>query len=152
MQLVFVCWGNICRSPMAERVARRKAEERGLDVDIVSFGLSDEEQGKPIDRRAVAVLQEAGYDTQGHQARRITADDVAHADMVVVAEPYMVQRLREVSPGADNLRLLNDFNPTVAPGTALQDPWYGDDEDFHATLAHIEAAVPGILDEMAARS
>ncbi|GAB3814970.1 low molecular weight protein-tyrosine-phosphatase [Tessaracoccus terricola] len=148
--LVFVCLGNICRSPMAERVARRVAADRGLDLEISSYALSTEEAGNPIDPRAVAVLRAAGYDTDGHRARQITAADVEAADLVVAVEPYQVERLRRMSPGADNIRLLNDFNPDMAPGTALEDPWYGDAEGFHSTLADVEAAIPGILDEVLA--
>ena len=148
--LVFVCWGNICRSPMAERVARRMADERGIDLEVSSFGLAGEEAQNPIDRRAADVLAAAGYETAGHSARKITAADIAAADLVVAAEPYQVERLHELLPGALNIRLLNDFNPEMSRGTALQDPWYGDAEGFRATLADVEAAMPGILAEFEA--
>ncbi|TRY18200.1 low molecular weight phosphotyrosine protein phosphatase [Tessaracoccus rhinocerotis] len=148
--LVFVCLGNICRSPMAERVARRVAAERGLELEISSYALSTEEAGNPIDPRAAAVLQAAGYETGGHRARQISAADVDSADLVVAVEPYQVERLRRMSPGADHIRLLNDFNPAMPPGTPLEDPWYGDSAGFHATLADVEAAIPGILDEVLA--
>ena len=148
--LVFVCLGNICRSPMAERVARKVAADRGLDLEITSFALSTEEAGNPIDPRAVAVLQASGYATDGHGARQITAADIEAADLVVAVEPYQVERLRRISPGADHIRLLNDFNPAMPPGTPLEDPWYGDSAGFHATLADVEAAIPGILDEVSA--
>ena len=55
-KLLFVCWGNICRSPMGERVARRVIEEQGLEVEVSSVGISSEETGNPIDRRAAKVL------------------------------------------------------------------------------------------------
>lgn len=147
-KLLFVCWGNICRSPMAERVARRVAAERDLDVEISSFGLSAEELHQPIDRRAARTLSAAGYDAAGHRARRITEADILGADLVVAAEPYQVERLRELAPGATNLRLLNDYNRNLASGTPLQDPWYGDEDGFLDTLADVEAAVPGVLDEL----
>lgn len=145
--LVFVCWGNICRSPIGERVARRMAEERGLDLEVTSFGLSDENAGSPIDRRAVSVLRGGGYDADGHRARQIGRDDIEAADLVVAVEPYQVEQLRRMAPGADNVRLLNDFNPDIGPGTPLVDPWYGDDDGFNDTIADVEAAMPGILDE-----
>lgn len=148
--LVFVCLGNICRSPMAERVARKVAAERGLDLEISSYALSTEETSNPIDPRAVAVLQAAGYSTGGHSARQITAADVEAADLVVAVEPYQVERLQRLSPGSEHIRLLNDFNPNMAPGTPLEDPWYGDAAGFRSTLADVEAAIPGILDEVAA--
>ena len=146
--LVFVCWGNICRSPMAERVARRMADERGLDIDVSSVALSDEEIGNGIDPRAVRVLRRRGYDADGHRARQVTADVVRDADLVVAAEPFHLDRLRRLAPDAKNLHLINDFNPALEPGTALIDPWYGDADGFHATLADIEAAMPAILDEL----
>ena len=132
-KVVFVCWGNICRSPMAERVARGMAAERGLDVEADSVGISSEESGNPIDRRAAAVLREAGYSTGGHRARRVTADDLASAELVVVA----------------NDALINDFNPAMPKGQDLDDPWYGPASGFRSTLADIEAAMPGILDALA---
>ncbi|MFV0428020.1 MAG: low molecular weight protein-tyrosine-phosphatase [Arachnia sp.] len=149
-RIAFVCWGNICRSPMAERVARSMADERGLDVEVESFGVSAEESGNPIDRRARNLLERAGYDAAGHRARRITGADIARADLVVAAEPMHVDMLRGLAPEATNLRLLNDYNPAYPPGTPLQDPWYGQAEGFNDTLADVEAAVPGVLDELEA--
>ena len=143
-KLVFVCWGNICRSPMAERVARKTADDQGLTVDVESFGISSEESGNPIDGRARRVLAEAGYDTEHHKARQIGADDVAAADLVVAVEPSHVERLLRLAPGA-NVALLNDFNPAKPKGESLIDPWYGDQEGFYDTLADVEAAMPGIL-------
>ena len=147
-RLVFVCWGNICRSPMAERVAIREAEERGLDVDVESYGLSAEESGNPIDRRAVKTLAEHGYDASGHRARQLTAADLIDVDLVVAVEPFQVDQLKNLVPGAP-VALLNDFNPTKPKGEPLVDPWFGNQEGFEETLADIEAAVPGILDTLA---
>lgn len=144
-KLLFVCWGNICRSPMAERVARGMAAERGLDVEADSVGLSSEESGNPIDRRAATVLRQAGYDADGHRARRVTADDLAGADLVVAAEGFHISQLRQLHPEGV-YALLNDFNPTKPTGEDLQDPWYGPASGFADTLADIEAAMPGILD------
>ncbi|MGO1383630.1 MAG: low molecular weight protein-tyrosine-phosphatase [Arachnia sp.] len=148
--LVFVCWGNICRSPIGERVALGMAQERGLNLEVSSFGLSDENEGFGIDARAVAVLEERGYDAQDHSARRITQSDIEAADLVVAVEPYQVDKLRRMAPGADNVRLLNDFNPDLGPGTPLIDPWYGDDAGFQDTIADVEAAMPSILAEFTA--
>lgn len=145
--LVFVCWGNICRSPIGERVALGMAEDRGLALTVSSFGLSAENEGSGIDDRAAAVLEERGYDTQDHRARQISAADIEAADLVVAVEPYQVDKLRLMSPGANNVRLLNDFNPDLGPGTPLMDPWYGDDAGFQNTIADVEAAMPGILNE-----
>ena len=144
-KLVFVCWGNICRSPMAERVAIREARERGLEVDVESFAISSEEVGNPIDPRAVRTLTANGYDAAGHRARTVTAADLLAADLVIAVEPFQVERLLRSAPGA-RVALLNDFNPLKAKGQPLIDPWYGDQAGFGETLGDIEAAMPGILD------
>ena len=146
-KVVFVCWGNICRSPMAERVARGMAAERGLDVEVDSVGISSEESGNPIDRRAAAVLREAGYSVDGHRARRVTADDLASADLVVAAERFHIDRLEQLCPDA-TYALINDFNPAMPKGRDLDDPWYGPASGFRSTLTDIEAAMPGILDTL----
>lgn len=145
--LVFVCLGNICRSPISERVARGMARQRGLELDVSSFGLIDENEGFGIDERAVAVLETRGYDAQDHSARQIRATDIEAADLVVAVEPYQVDQLRRMAPGADNIVLLNDFNPDLWPGTPLIDPWYGNADGFQDTIADVEAAMPAILDE-----
>lgn len=145
--LVFVCWGNICRSPMAERVARRRIEEQGLGITVESFGLSNENFRDPIDHRAIRVLDGAGYVSDGHGARQVAAEHLNRADLVVAVEPYQVERLLEIAPEA-NVVLLNDFNPALEPGTPLIDPWYGHDDGFNDTLADIEAAMPAILEEV----
>ncbi|MEL4358810.1 MULTISPECIES: low molecular weight protein-tyrosine-phosphatase [unclassified Luteococcus] len=143
-----VCHGNICRSPMAERVARAQAAERGLEVEITSAGVSDEEHGGPIDPRAARVLKAAGYDTSNHRAHQITAREIQEADLVVAAEQYHVDRMRRLVPEADNLHLFSEYDPEASPGDGLPDPWYGGMDGFHATLAAIERAVPRILDEV----
>lgn len=130
---------------MAERVARRRALDGELDIRIESFGVSNEEEGNPIDRRAARALERAGYDPSGHRARKIGARDIKSADLVVAAEPLHVSRLQRIAPGATNLAILNDFNPDKPKGEPLADPWYGTEEGFEATLADIEAAVDSIL-------
>lgn len=151
VHVVFVCWGNICRSPMAERVAQGWAERDGVEgVRFTSAGVSSEESGNPIDPRAVAVLAQHGYTTAGHRAHRITADDMADADLVIALEPIHVDRMRRLSPDSTHVRLLTDFDPDATPGSGIDDPWYGGPEGFHDTLASIEAAMPGVLAEVEA--
>ncbi|MFZ2427805.1 MAG: low molecular weight protein-tyrosine-phosphatase [Propioniciclava sp.] len=144
--MVFVCWGNICRSPMAERIARAQASAKHHDgIVFTSAGVSSEETGNPIDPRARAVLTRHGYDASGHRAHRITAAEIADADLVIGLEPLHVDRMRKLVPGADHLALLTDFDPDAEPGSGVPDPWYGEADGFEDTLAALEAAMPGIL-------
>lgn len=145
VHVVFVCLGNICRSPMAERVAQGWAEREGLTgVRFSSAGVSAEETGNPIDRRARSVLERNGYTTGGHRARRITASDIADADLVIGLEQFHLDRMRRLVPDAE-LHLLTDFDPAAEPGSGIDDPWYGDAAGFNDTLASIEASMPGVL-------
>ncbi len=144
-EIVFVCWGNICRSPMAERVAQGWAAREGVEVRFTSAGVSDEERGHPIDPRAARVLRSAGYDPSGHRAHKITSNEVRKASLVIGMEPIHLARIRNLVPSATNLRLLSDFDPQAGSGTGVPDPWYGPDVAFDDTLAAIEAAMPDLM-------
>jgi len=142
----FVCWGNICRSPMAEVVAREHAEREDLrGVTFSSAGVSAEEAGHPIDPRAVATLMAAGYHPGPFTAHRITADEAKSAAMLIGMEELHLTKLRDLVPQAHNLYLLSDFDRNAVPGSPIDDPWYGDDSDFETTLSEIEAAIPEVL-------
>lgn len=146
--VIFVCWGNICRSPMAEFVARKVFSDEGLDARITSAGVSDEEHGGPMDSRARSVLKSHGYPCSGHNAHQIDGSEIMSADLVIAAEPRHIQMMKRMAPDADNLRLIRDYDPKCTPGTSLPDPWYGSADGFEDTLDAIEAAMPGIVDEV----
>jgi protein-tyrosine phosphatase len=149
VKVVFVCWGNICRSPMAERVAQRKAEDAGLrGVEFTSAATSSEELGEPMDRRAAAVLRDRGYRADGHVAHQVDAAEIEGADLVIAMEDLHIERLRAMAPGAGNLSLLTDHDPAASPGSGVPDPWYGSPAGFYDTLSAVEAAMPGILDRV----
>ena len=149
VRVVFVCWGNICRSPIAERVAQQQAAEARLTgVEFTSAATCDEELGAPMDRRAAAVLRERGYRAEGHVAHQIDAAEIEAADLVVAMEDVHVRRMLALDPSADNLNLLTDFDPAATPGSGVPDPWYGTQAGFYDTLATIEAAMPGVLDRV----
>lgn len=101
-RVMTVCTGNICRSPMAEVVLRERFETAGLgDLVVVdSSGVSDEEYGNPVDRRARAVLAAHGYPTgDGHRARQVTPADLASRDLVLAMTAQHARRLRALAPG-----------------------------------------------------
>ncbi len=173
--VVFVCTGNICRSVTAERVLEHHLETTGAEAVVDSAGISDEEDGNPIDPRQARVLASAGYRTDDHVARQITPEWLADRDLAVAmtARHYraletMIARLpAEVRP---ELRMLREFDPEVgeiprrggtggSPGTGsrlgempapdVADPWYGGQlQDFEETLETMERSVPGIADHL----
>ena len=149
LKVVFVCWGNICRSPMAERVAQRAAEEAGLTgVRFTSAATSTEELGAPMDDRAAAVLTERGYTTDHHRAHQITRDEIESADLVIAMEDIHIRKMLALAPGSTNLSLLTDYDPAAEPGSGVPDPWYGTPAGFYGTLEAVEAAIPGVLDRV----
>lgn len=138
---------------MAERVARAQAAAEGLvGVTFASAGVSSEETGAGIDARARRVLEAAGYDSTGHRAHRITADEIRSADLVIGMEELHLERMRRLAPDADNLFLLTDFDPQAVRGSGVDDPWYGSEGGFLETLAAVEAAMPGVLQRVRERA
>ena len=149
VRVVFVCWGNICRSPMAERVAERMAADQGLTgVEFTSAATSREDLGAPIDRRAEAVLRHHGYRVDGHTAHQITREEIENADLVIAMEDIHVTRMMGLAPEARNVSLLTDYDPHAEPGSGVPDPWYGTADGFYDTLTAVEAAMPGVLDRV----
>lgn len=145
-EILFVCWGNICRSPMAEVVAKQWALRDGVNgVRFTSAGVSNEEAGHPMDPRAVATLTTAGYHPEPHTARLVAAEEIESAAMVIGMERTHLRRIRQLVPDVGALYLLSDFDPDSIPGTEIDDPWYGDDSDFIVALKQIEAAMPGLM-------
>lgn len=158
-RVMTVCTGNICRSPMAEVVLRDRFERAGLGdvVEVDSTGISDEEHGNPIDRRAQRVLAANGYEVPHRRARQITAVDLANHDLVLpmtAAHARALRRLAHDDPAAaDRIRMYRSFDPeapTDGPEHLLDvdDPWYGDDAGFDVTMAEVEAAADGIVEHV----
>jgi protein-tyrosine phosphatase len=149
VRVVFVCLGNICRSPIAERVAERSAADAGITgVEFSSAGTISEDYADPMDRRAAAVLREHGYRYADHRARRLTEAQIETADLVVAMENVHLERVLELAPDPSRVRLLTDFDPAAVPGSGVPDPWFGSDAGFYDTLSAIEAAMPGLLDHI----
>ena len=157
-RVMTVCTGNICRSPMAAVVLRARLDEAGLaDVVVDSTGISDEEHGRPIDHRAVAVLEAHGYRVPPHRARQVTAVDLTARDLVLAMTSRHASALRALARGdralAARVRMYRSFDPaapTDGPEHLLDvdDPWYGDQAGFETTLAEIEAAADGVIGQV----
>ena len=149
-RVMTVCTGNICRSPMAEIVLRDRFEAAGLDVDVDSSGVSDEEHGNPIDRRARDVLVAHGYVPDGtHRARQVRASDLSSRDLVLAMTSQHARALRRLDPAAEVV-MYRSFDPDApADGPEhlldVDDPWYGGPENFETCLAEIEAAADGVV-------
>lgn len=153
MKILFVCTGNICRSPTAEGVFLHRAAKRGLAGDIAadSAGTSSEEHGNPPDRRARRAAQTRGYTLADRPARRIVAADFEDFDLILAMDRGHLASLERIAPdhASDRVRLFMDFADDGLPRD-VPDPWYGGTADFEHALDLIEAGVDGLLDSLAA--
>lgn len=165
LHIMTVCTGNICRSPMAEVVLRERLDAAGLGDRVVvdSTGISSEEQGNPMDRRARQVLLAAGYSDPAlteHRARRVRPADLGERDLVLPMTAVHAAELRRLAlrhglPDAvADIIMFRTFDP-AAPRTQdssqerlldVEDPWYGDISDFEVCLSQVEAAADGIVE------
>ena len=155
-RVMTVCTGNICRSPMAEVVLRDRFEQVGLAEVVVvdSTGISDEERGRAIDKRAQRVLAAHGYPVPHHAARQVTPVDLAARDLLLPMTAAHASALRRLAHGdpapTDRIRMFRSFDPSAPAGVPehrldVDDPWYGDQGAFEVTLTEIEAALDGIV-------
>jgi low molecular weight protein-tyrosine phosphatase len=155
VRLLFICWGNICRSPTAEAVMRRMAEDAGLSgvVEIDSAGTSAEHLGGPPDRRATAEADRRGLDLRSQRARRTQPDDWERFDLLLVAdEPVERALLRQAPPGADlsKVHRMTAFGPDAGVVDEVPDPYYGGEDGFELVYEVVERACGGLLDHVRA--
>lgn len=145
LHVTFICSGNICRSPMAEKMFAHQIAQRGLadQVRVSSAGTGGWHAGDGADRRANQVLQANGYPTE-HTAAQL-GDDHLGADMVVALGRNHLRFLADLGVEAPRLRMLRSFDPrSGAHALDVEDPYYGDLSDFEETYAVITASLPGL--------
>ncbi|MDR7037621.1 MULTISPECIES: low molecular weight protein-tyrosine-phosphatase [Methylobacterium] len=149
--ILFVCLGNICRSPLAEAAFRAEAARAGLDAEADSAGTGDWHVGKPPDRRAQAVARRHGADISGYRARQVGAEDFARFTHVVALDPDNLAALERMRPdGGAALSLLLDHVPGRA-GEAVADPYYEADAAFDVAWADVSAGARALVARLARR-
>ncbi|MBV8688395.1 MAG: low molecular weight phosphotyrosine protein phosphatase [Alphaproteobacteria bacterium] len=151
--VLFVCLGNICRSPLAEAAFRAEAERLGLDVEIDSAGTGDWHIGHPPDRRAAAVAARNGVDISHLRARQVGPDDFRRFDHIVALDEKNladIERLRPADAKA-HLSLLLD-HVAGREGQAVADPYYGDEAHFDTAWAEVAEGARALAARIAAEA
>ena len=148
IKILFVCHGNICRSPMAEFVMKDMVRKAGLEnqFHIASAATSGEELGNPVYPPARRKLAEHGIDCSGKTARRLRKSDYTQYDLLIGMDQANLRNMHRMCGGdpEGKLHLLLDF--TNRPGN-VADPWYTG--DFEATWRDVEQGCQGLLQDLA---
>ena len=155
MRVLFVCMGNICRSPTAEGVFRRLVAERigqrtiNVSVEIDSAGTHDYHVGEPPDRRAIAAAARRGIDLEGLRARKVDDSDFETFDLILAMDRENLSTLQARAPREfqSRIRLMLDFAPD-AYTREVPDPYYGGAKGFEEVLDLLELAANGLLNEV----
>lgn len=148
IRVLFICMGNICRSPTAEAVFRARAENAGLAGRILadSAGTHDYHIGDAPDFRAQRAAQQRGYDMGGLRGRQVEEGDFRRFDYVLAMDKANLVILRHLAPpdGAARVQLFLDYARHHA-GCEVPDPYYGGAEGFERVLDMVEDAAEGLL-------
>lgn len=145
--VLFVCLGNICRSPMAEAALRIEAEARGVDIMVDSAGTGDWHVGRPPDPRTqAAAIREANVDISALRARQVTMRDFLEYDLIVAMDRSNFADLQAVGgDGPARIQLMMDFVPG-REGDEVADPFTGNDSDFTICWREVSAAVHHLME------
>ena len=144
-KILFVCLGNICRSPIAEGIARARFDTAGIDVEVASAGVGDWHIGSPPDRRAIAAAWQAGVDIGGQRARRVSPESLSDYALVLGMDRENIKALTDMADPADHakIRLLMEF--TDDPEAEIPDPYFGGHQGFDEVVLMVEKAVQGLI-------
>ena len=151
MRILFVCMGNICRSPSAEGVFRHVLARRApeLVIEIDSAGTHDYHVGEPPDARALAAARRRGIDISALRARGVVDDDFERFDLILAMDDDNVRELKRRAhrDRHERIRLIMEYAPQAAR-RAVPDPYYGGERGFEEVLDLLEEAADGLIDAL----
>lgn len=150
--ILFVCLGNICRSPLAEAALRAEADRAGLALTVDSAGTGDWHVDCPPDPRAQRQALRAGIDISHYRGRQVSADDFRRFTHIYALDADNLRNLRRLRPadGTAGLSLLMDLVPG-REGTGVTDPYFGDEAGFAVTWDDVSRAARAIIASLSRR-
>ena len=151
-RVLFVCLGNICRSPLAEAAFRKAAEEAGLAVEVDSAGTAAYHVGEAPDPRSIEVAERHGIDISGYRGRQLTVGDFHAFDFIFGMDRSNMTNIARIEPddGRARVSMLLDIVPG-SEGRELSDPWYGGEDNFRATWEDVTMAAEALVAALVAK-
>jgi len=152
-RILFVCMGNICRSPTAEGMLRQRLVEAGLDarVAVDSCGTGDWHIGKPPDPRALQAAADRGIDLGGLRGRQLTVEDFMRFDEILVMDADNLERALALRPVGSKARVSRLLSYAGQPDADVPDPYFGGEAGFQQVLDQLELAVEGLATSLRQR-
>lgn len=140
MKILMVCLGNICRSPLAEGILQKKAEDAGLDWVVDSAGTNGYHTGEAPHHLSQKVARKNGLDISCQVARRFTADDFERYDKIYAMANDVLADMRRISGAKFNQEKADLFLNVLQPGKNMDvpDPWFGEEDGYHEVYALID--------------
>jgi len=153
MRVLFVCLGNICRSPTAEGVLRHQLVEAGLAdvIDVASAGTGDWHVGEPPDSRTLSAAQKRGYDFSAQRAQHVSVEDFGRYDLILAMDKSNLSHLQAMRPGHARAELDLFLRRYEGERDEVPDPYYGGEQGFEQVLDLIETACRGLVIELKGR-
>ncbi|MEI6454755.1 MAG: low molecular weight protein-tyrosine-phosphatase [bacterium] len=150
MKVLFVCTGNICRSPLAEGILRDKLSKRGTDIQVDSCGFESFHKGDPPDQRALSIARKRGIDISGHASRLFTIRDFDAFDRIYVMDASHYGKLMRLARNETDRRKVDYILNILHPGKNIPvpDPWYEDLAAFEKVYNILEPACEKIALEL----
>ncbi len=144
--ILFVCLGNICRSPVVEAVARREFHLAGLDIHVDSAGTADYHIGEQADARSLQSASRVGYDASAHRARQVAASDFADFDAVLAMDNSNQRNLQMICP-PNRIGIVDLFLRHAGVDAPLEvpDPYYGGDADFRRVVSLAQLGIGKLI-------
>jgi protein-tyrosine phosphatase len=148
MNILFVCLGNICRSPVAAGIMRHIYEERGVTGVIESAGTADWNTGSPADCRSVKVAMESRINLRNHRARQIEPDDFNKFDLIVVMDESNHRAVSMLAPEGMRRKVRRLLEYSHEPSRDVPDPYHGDESHFQSMFNVIYGGCLALAEEL----